>query len=38
VHEARGHAIKHALAALAVVAVVRHLRRRRFDDGAIKQA
>jgi hypothetical protein len=33
-----GHAIKHALAALAVYAVVRHLRRRRFDDGAIKQA
>jgi hypothetical protein len=33
-----GHAIKHALAALAVYSVVRHLRRRRFADGAIKQA
>ena len=33
-----GHTLKHAVAALAVVGVLLHLRRRRIDDGAIKQA
>lgn len=33
-----GHTLKHGIAALAVVGVLLHLRRRCIDDGAIKQA